>query len=208
MPRSTVLPGRAVFKRLSWRGGVPEPAVWPFAGGDGDAVGGAVVLPGAGDYRHACGAADSTVHRINARAEVRVTKELIKEFKRVTGKENLLFRVAEATVNAGDQLVGDAVFPVASQAVLADLVAGFKSSGPTYQRTVKAAVKGSSTNHYRTGLIKLLDVLEFRSNDTIHRPVLDALRLITRHAGAGNRHYYPAGEDIPVPPRPGGAAIP
>ena len=39
----------------------------------------------------------STVHRINARAEVRVTKELIKEFKRVTGKENILFRVAEAT---------------------------------------------------------------------------------------------------------------
>jgi hypothetical protein len=37
----------------------------------------------------------STVHRINARAEVRVTKELIKELKRVTGKENLLFRVAE-----------------------------------------------------------------------------------------------------------------
>jgi hypothetical protein len=34
----------------------------------------------------------STVHRINARAEVRVTNELIKEFKRVTGKENLLFR--------------------------------------------------------------------------------------------------------------------
>jgi hypothetical protein len=118
----------------------------------------------------------STVYRINVRAEVRVTKELIKEFKRVTGKENLLFRVAGATVNAGDQLVGDTVFPVASQAVLADLVAGFKSSGPTYQRTVK----GSSINHYRTGLIKLLDVLEFRSNDTIHRPVLDALRLITR----------------------------
>ncbi|MGH3821654.1 MAG: DUF4158 domain-containing protein [Pseudonocardiaceae bacterium] len=126
----------------------------------------------------------STVHRINARAEVRVTKELIKEFKRVTGKENLLFRVTEATVNAGDQLVRDTVFPVAPQAVLADLVAEFKSSGPTYQRTVKATLKGSYTNHYRTGLIKLLGVLEFRSNNTTHRPVLDALELITRYASA------------------------
>jgi len=131
-------------------GGVPEPSTWPFAGGDGDAAGSAVALPRAGDYRHACGAADPTVHRINARAEVRVTKELVKEFKRVTGKENLLFRVAETTVNAGDQLVRDTVFPVASQAVLADLVAEFKSSGPTYQRTVKTTVKGSYTNHYRT----------------------------------------------------------
>jgi hypothetical protein len=67
----------------------------------------------------------STVHRINARAEVRVTNELIREFKRVTGKENLLFRVAEATVDAGDKLVRDTVYPVASQAVLRDLVAEF-----------------------------------------------------------------------------------
>ncbi len=108
----------------------------------------------------------STVHRINARAEVKVTKELIKEFQRVTGKENLLFRLAEATVDAGDRLVRDTVFPVAPRAVLRDLVAEFKSFGPTYQRTVKATLKASYTNHYRTGLIKLLDVLEFRSNNT------------------------------------------
>lgn len=67
-----------------------------------------------------------------------MTNELIREFKRVTGKENLLFRVAEATVDAGDKLVRDTVYPVASQQVLRDLVAEFKSSGPTYQRTVKA----------------------------------------------------------------------
>ncbi|MGH3518510.1 MAG: Tn3 family transposase [Haloechinothrix sp.] len=140
----------------------------------------------------------STVHRINARAEVRVTNELIKEFKRVTGKENLLFRVAEATVDAGDRLVRDTVFPVATQAVLRDLVAEFKSSGPTYQRTVKATLKASYTSHYRAGLIKLLDVLEFGSNNTTHRPVLDALELIARYTSAGNLHYYPATEHIPM----------
>jgi TnpA family transposase len=137
------------------------------------------------------------VHRINARAEVRVTNELIKEFKRVTGKENLLFRVAKATVDAGDKLVRDTVYPVAPQAVLRDLVAEFKSSGPTYQRTVKATLRSSYTNHYRTGLIKLLSVLEFRSNNTMHRPVLDALELIRRYAGA-NLRYYPLEDDVPV----------
>jgi TnpA family transposase len=138
----------------------------------------------------------STVHRINARAEVRVANELIKEFKRVTGKENLLFRVAEATVDAGDKLVRDTVYPVAPQVVLRDLVAEFKSSGPTYQRTVKATLKSSYTNHYRTGLIKLLSVLEFRSNNTMHRPVLDALELVSKYAGA-NLRYYPF--DVVVP---------
>ncbi|MGH3261544.1 MAG: DUF4158 domain-containing protein, partial [Trebonia sp.] len=141
---------------------------------------------------------NSTVHRINARAEVRVTKELIKEFKRVTGKENLLFKVAEATVDAGDKLVRDTVFPVAPQAVLQDLVAEFKTSGPTYQRTVKATLRASYTNHYRAGMIKLLTVLEFRSNNTTHRPVLDALGLIGRYANAANLRYYPAEEHVPT----------
>ncbi|MGV9865705.1 DUF4158 domain-containing protein [Rhodococcus koreensis] len=140
---------------------------------------------------------NSTVHRINARAEVRVTNELIREFKRVTGKENLLFRVAEATVDAGDKLVRDTVFPVAPQAMLRDLVAEFKSSGPTYQRTVKATLRASYTNHYRAGLIKLLSVLEFRSNNTVHRPVLDALTLIDKYAGA-NLRYYPLDGSVPV----------
>lgn len=140
---------------------------------------------------------NSTVHRINARAEVRVTGELIKEFKRVTGKENLLFKVAEATVDAGDKLVRDTVFPVAPPGVLRDLVAEFKSSGPTYQRTVKATLRSSYTNHYRAGLIKLLSVLQFRSNNTTHRPVLDALKLIGRYAGTSLR-YYPAGDEVPV----------
>jgi hypothetical protein len=39
-------------------------------------------------------------------------------------------------------------------------------------------------------LIALLDVLEFRSNNATHRPVIDALALITRYAKAGNLTYY------------------
>jgi hypothetical protein len=35
----------------------------------------------------------STVHRINARADRRVTQELVNAFKKVTGKENILFSI-------------------------------------------------------------------------------------------------------------------
>lgn len=44
----------------------------------------------------------STVHRINARADRRVTAELVNAFKRVTGKENILFAIAEAALEAPD----------------------------------------------------------------------------------------------------------
>ena len=39
---------------------------------------------------------------------------------------------------------------------------------------------------------------EFRSTNTAHQPVIEALRLIGRYARAGNLTYYPAGR----PPRP------
>ncbi|MEU5943673.1 hypothetical protein ABZ807_31990 [Micromonospora sp. NPDC047548] len=37
----------------------------------------------------------STVYRIGARTDRKVTEELVNVFKRVTGKENLLFAIAE-----------------------------------------------------------------------------------------------------------------
>jgi hypothetical protein len=40
----------------------------------------------------------ATVHRIGARAERKVTEELINAFRRVTGKENILFAIAEASL--------------------------------------------------------------------------------------------------------------
>ncbi|MDQ2879697.1 MAG: hypothetical protein M3Y48_00080 [Actinomycetota bacterium] len=46
-------------------------------------------------------------------------------------------------------------------------------------------------------MIELLDVLEFRSNNATHRPVLDALDLIKRHADA-RLTYYPVGESVPT----------
>ena len=57
--------------------------------------------------------------------------------------------------------------------------------------------EGSYTNHYQRGLIRLLDILQFRSNAT-HQPVIEELALIRRFAGAGNITYYPLGEVIPM----------
>jgi len=93
-----------------------------------------------------------------------------------------------------------AVFPAVSggEQTLRELAAEFKASGPTYRRTVQTTLKASYTSHYRRGLIRLLDVLEFRSSNTTHQPVIEALAFIRLHAGAGNITYYPPGEKIPT----------
>jgi hypothetical protein len=141
----------------------------------------------------------ATVHRIGARAERRVTNELINAFKKVTGKENILFSIAEAALAQPDHAVREVVFPAVTggEQTLRELVHEFKTKGPVYRRTVQTTLRSSYTGHYRRGLIALLEVLEFRSSNTAHRPVIDALALISRYARAGNLTYYPLGENVP-----------
>ena len=141
----------------------------------------------------------ATVHRIGARAERKVTEELINAFRRVTGKENILFAIAEASLARPSDAVREVVFPAVSggEQTLRELVHEYKTKGPVYRRTVQTTLKASYTNHYRKGLIDLLGVLEFRSTNTAHQPVIQALELVARYARAGNLTYYPAGETVP-----------
>ncbi|MET8337525.1 hypothetical protein ABZV14_30310 [Streptosporangium canum] len=41
--------------------------------------------------------------------------------------------------------------------------------------------KASYTNHYRTGLIQIIEALEFGSTNTVHAPTMQALALIKRY---------------------------
>ena len=134
----------------------------------------------------------ATVHRINAHADKKVVEEFVRNLRRVTGKDTMLRQIAEASLGAPDGTVRDVVYPAAGgEAVLQDLVADYRSSGTEYQRSKRLVFKASYTNHYRRGLIKLLGVLQFRSNNSAHRPVIEALDLIVRHARASARFYPP-----------------
>jgi hypothetical protein len=53
--------------------------------------------------------------------------------------------------------VREVVFPVVGEDNLRNLVAEYKSSGSTYRRTVATTYRASYSNHYRRGLIRLLD---------------------------------------------------
>jgi hypothetical protein len=141
----------------------------------------------------------ATVHRIGARAERKVTEELINAFRKVAGKENILFAIAEASLAHPSDAVREVVYPAVrgGEATLRELVHEYKTNGPAYRRTVQTTLRASYTGHYRKGLIELLGVLEFRSTNTAHQPVIEALALIARYARAGNLTYYPAGETAP-----------
>ena len=138
-----------------------------------------------------------TIHQIGARAERKVERELLDDLKRVTGKQNLLFELADAALAQPDGVVRDVVFPVVGEQTLRDLVREWKATGPTYRVTLRTVIRNSYQGHYRRMVPKLLAALEFRSNNDRHRPVMQALELVKRFADT-KVHTFPLDEEVPL----------
>lgn len=138
-----------------------------------------------------------TIHTIGARAERKVERELLEDLKRVTGKQNLLFALAEATLAEPDGVVRDVVFPVVGEQTLQELVKEWKATGPTYRLTLRAVIRNAYRGHYRRMVPRLLATLDFRCNNDRHRPVMDALELIKRFAQSKVR-LFPPEEAVPL----------
>ncbi|WP_431324658.1 Tn3 family transposase [Rhizobium sp. YTU87027] len=126
-----------------------------------------------------------TVHKMAAKAERKVVASIAKDIQKVQGKERLLARIAEAAIDAPDGAVREVIFPIADQAILAALVREYKAGG-SYQQRVHAVLRSSYGGHYRRMLPKLLSLLEFRSNNAAHRPVIAALEWLKRLLDEGD----------------------
>ena len=120
------------------------------------------------------------VHKIGAKAEKHVTKELVEEIRRVEGKERILCEVAEAALAKPEEIVRDVIYPVASEQKLKDIVKEYKAKGHAYREQVHTRMRASYRNHYRRMVPLFVNMLDIRSNNEIHHPVVQALALIKR----------------------------
>jgi hypothetical protein len=138
-----------------------------------------------------------TVHRINAKADRRVDAMLLNDLKHVTGKRSILFKLAGVTTENPDGVVREVVFPAVSESTLRDLVQEAKVTGPAFRNTLRDFIRNSYKSHYRQMLPQVLDMLDFRSNNEMHRPVIQALEIIKKYARTKVQHF-PIEEDIPL----------
>src|SRR5713226_2232145 len=137
------------------------------------------------------------VHRIGARAERRVESAYINDLKRVAGKTRILYRIADAALEHPDEPVREVVFPIANEQTLRDLVAEYKAQGGAYRQQVQQVMRSSYRNHYRQILPALLDVLDFRSNNTAYQPVIEALAVVREYVES-RLSWYPASISPPL----------
>jgi TnpA family transposase len=144
------------------------------------------------------------VHKVGRKAKKRVVKAFTTEIERVHGKEGLLVKIAEAACLRPEGMVRDVVFPAAGgEDVLAAIVKEHKASGG-FERQVHKVLRASYLRHYRRMLPVVLGVLEFRSNNAVHRPVLNAIDWL-RRTGEDSRRIIRPEDGVPldgvVPPK-------
>lgn len=137
------------------------------------------------------------IHRINVRAERKIEKEILNDLRRVSNKYGILFNLAQTAIDNPEGVIREVIYPMVNEQTLKDLVKEFKHTGPAYREKIHTIIRASYGSHYRRMVPEILSILDFHSNNEVHRPVIDALELIKRYANTG-LHYFPVTEDIPI----------
>ncbi|MDQ2808198.1 MAG: Tn3 family transposase [Chloroflexota bacterium] len=136
------------------------------------------------------------VHNLGVRAEKKVTRQILASYRKVEGKQALFAHLAEAAVAQPKGIVEEVLFPVVSEATLRNIIQEYKT-GSSYQEHVQLSMRNSYSHYYRRMVPRILDVLEFRSNNQTHRPLVEALALLKKYAESAVQ-YYPATETVPI----------
>jgi TnpA family transposase len=134
------------------------------------------------------------IHRIDVRAEKQRDKELLRDLKRVDGKTQILFRLAEAIVENPDGTIRDTIFPIVKAETFHSLVAEKEASGPQYQRMYRRFMKEKYTHHYSRMLPLVLENLNFGSSNRF-QPIIEALGIIREYMGTSYK-YFPV--EVPL----------
>jgi hypothetical protein len=138
----------------------------------------------------------AVIHKMGSRAKHIVNKEVIRDIKRVQGKNRLLYEVASASLENPDESVRKVVYPVAPEQTLRDLVAEYKQGG-LYDQRIQTIMRGSYSNHYRRMVPHILKALWFHAANATSKPIISALALMRKYADK-NTAFYPEDEVIPI----------
>ena len=131
------------------------------------------------------------------RAERKVEREYLDEVKHVRGKFRLAYHMADAALTHPTGIVKDIIYPAAGgEATLQALVEEYRSSG-VFEERVQTTMRASYGRYYRRMIPTLLRVLTFQSNNAVHRPVIEALALLTRYADS-DQIFYAEMDTVPL----------
>lgn len=127
-----------------------------------------------------------TIHKINIRSKRKVVSNIARDIEKVYGKERMLVDIATAAMFKPNGRVSEVIFPVVNKSKLTAVIKEYRAKG-TLEKRIYGVMRSSYASHYRRLLPNLLSVLEFRSNNAVWRPILEALDWIRSMQSSGTR---------------------
>ncbi|MDP3706095.1 MAG: Tn3 family transposase [Legionellaceae bacterium] len=138
------------------------------------------------------------IHNMKSSAEVHVNKKIITEVKKVNGKFDILYLIAEAAIENPKGVIEDIIYPQVSEDTLKKLVIELKNKGNRwYQSQVNLKVHSLYSHAHRKVLLQLLNAFTFKTNNPEGRDLLDAIAFIKKHQDSTDT-YYPDTAPVPI----------
>ena len=138
------------------------------------------------------------IHNMKSSAEVHVNKKIVSEVKKVNGKFDILYLLADTALDKPQGVIQDEIYPKVSQETLQKLVKELKNKGNKwYQSQVNTKVHSLYSHAHRTALLQLLNAFTFRANNAEGSGLLDAIAFIKQHQDSTDT-YYPDAALVPT----------
>ena len=137
-----------------------------------------------------------TIYSIEARAERRADRKLTKSWKHVPNKEAILYKMCSIAIGSPKVTIEDAFYPVIGLKTLENIVRELGVVN-NHDGVVREGIRNSYKSHYRQVIPLILQALEFRSNNKLYHPIIQALELIKKYADS-KIHTFPANEEVPI----------
>ncbi len=134
------------------------------------------------------------IQKVDTNSQTQLNTRLLSDIKKVEGKVQILYRIAEAVIKNPNGSIKEVIFPEIKEEVFQNLVAEYQTTGPQYTNLHQSLMKNKYVHHYRQMLPLILDNITFRS-DNRFQPIIEALAVIKRYLGTNYQHFP---EDVPL----------
>ena len=137
-----------------------------------------------------------TIYQIESRAERRADRKLLASWKHVANKEAILYKMCSIAIDCPKVTLEDAYYHVIGFNTLVNIVRELGVVN-NHDGVVRDGIRNSYKSHYRRIIPLILQILEFRSNNKLYHPIIQALDLIKKYADT-KTHTFPAHEEVPI----------
>ncbi|WP_185962264.1 Tn3 family transposase [Palleronia caenipelagi] len=131
----------------------------------------------------------SIIHKISARAESKVIKEYVADFRKAESKDTVLGKIVLAVDGQPEGDIPQVIYPVVSRETIRELAQSYQADTPSFTTRVHHTIRRSYARHYRRVLPVILRALTFRTSSASAEPLLEALAILTEPSDRKSQFY-------------------